>query len=156
MCKHCIKSTFNRGLMLSLVGEKYNDQFNADKLATDLKDDSILYYVTRLDANPVGVIKLKLDQPIPGVEGQNGMELEKIYLRREFVGQGIGSNMMEMCLTLARDHHEDNIWLDVLKSNQRGIKFYQSYGYDIVGEIEFSTDLLNIGMFVMSKDLTNS
>ena len=46
-----------------------------------------------------------------------------------------------------------SLWLDVLKSNSGARRFYESAGLRQVDEVPFSTDLEQIGMWVMACDL---
>ena len=46
------------------------------------------------------------------------------------------------------------LWLDVLKSNVGAQRFYANHGFQVLGEIPFSTDLMQSGMFVMVRLLT--
>jgi ribosomal protein S18 acetylase RimI-like enzyme len=48
----------------------------------------------------------------------------------------------------------DMLWLDVLKSNAGAQRFYTSRGFRVLGEIPFNTDLSEIGMLVMARQLT--
>jgi ribosomal protein S18 acetylase RimI-like enzyme len=41
----------------------------------------------------------------------------------------------------------------VLKSNAGARAFYERQGFNVVGEIPFATDLEEIGMWVMARDL---
>lgn len=51
-------------------------------------------------------------------------------------------------------YNEGFIWLDVLKTNSNAQRFYESFGFGALGEIPFSTDMAEIGMIVMCRDLS--
>ena len=48
---------------------------------------------------------------------------------------GIGGKMMEECLKWCKDKNVTQVELDVVKNNERALKMYQSFGFEIVGTI---------------------
>lgn len=131
-------------------------QFDRDKLKNDLRDANIRYFIAQVEEKPVGFLKIKSDRKIPKAMAESGLELEKIYLLKEFAGRGLGSALMDFIVVKARELNEKLVWLDVLKSNVRGIKFYRENGFEIVDELEFATDKTEIGMWVMKKTLVRN
>ncbi|MGC5700950.1 GNAT family N-acetyltransferase [Pseudomonas sp. NFXW11] len=111
-------------------------------------------WLLALDAQqqPVGFAKLNWNRPTPG-SGVPGAELQKIYLLKSQAGKGHGRRMLEHVLQRASEAGESCLWLDVLKSNQGARRFYESAGLRQIGEVPFSTDMEQIGMWVMGCDL---
>lgn len=101
---------------------------------------------------PIGFAKLNWARPTPG-SGRLGAELQKIYLLKSQAGQGHGRRLLEHVLQRASAAGESCLWLDVLKSNSGARRFYESAGLRQIGEVPFSTDLEQIGMWVMACDL---
>lgn len=101
---------------------------------------------------PIGFAKLNWVRPVPGSE-RCGAELQKIYLLKSQAGQGHGRRLLEEVLQRASAAGESCLWLDVLKSNSGARRFYESAGLRQIGEVPFSTDLEQIGMWVMACDL---
>ena len=54
-------------------------------------------------------------------------------LLQEYWGLGIGGKMMEECIKWCTAHGITQIELDVVKDNERALKMYQSFGFEIVG-----------------------
>ena len=48
-------------------------------------------------------------------------------------GMGIGGKMMEECIQWCKEHGVEQIELDVVKENERALRMYQSFGFEIVG-----------------------
>ncbi|RXU67583.1 N-acetyltransferase [Pseudomonas protegens] len=101
---------------------------------------------------PMGFAKLNWGRPVPGSD-RCGAELQKIYLLKSQAGQGHGRRLLEQVLQRASAAGESCLWLDVLKSNSGARRFYESAGLRQIGEVPFSTDLEQIGMWVMACDL---
>lgn len=128
-------------------------QFRIGKLEQDLANNCIKYFIAYQDETPQGLLKLKLDQQMPNHSADRGLELEKIYLLNTATGKGHGSKMIAFAMDYARDLNKSLVWLDVLKSNDNAMRFYQKHGFAIVDEVEFSTDKMKIDMWVMKRDL---
>ena len=101
----------------------------------------------------VGFAKLNLDTQLPGQTG-HGVELQKIYLTQAAVGHHLGSQLLQTSLQIAATLQRSYVWLDVLKSNHSAQQFYRRHQFTVTGEIPFSTDCQEIGMWVMVRPLT--
>lgn len=84
---------------------------------------------------------------------QTGAELQKIYLLKESIGKSYASHLMQAVLDLAIEKKQSSIFLEVLSTNHRAQTFYRKFGFQPKMSIPFATDLLEIGMFIMHKDL---
>lgn len=60
--------------------------------------------------------------------GQCGFFLEDIYIKPKFRGKGIGEEMLRFLAKLAQSRGFERIDFQVLKSNEKAIKFYQKLG----------------------------
>ncbi len=56
-------------------------------------------------------------------------------LLKEYWGLGIGGKMMEECIDWCLAHDVAQMELDVVKDNERAIKMYRDFGFEIVGTI---------------------
>jgi ribosomal protein S18 acetylase RimI-like enzyme len=61
------------------------------------------------------------------------MELRRIYAVQEFIGKGVGKELMYRSIHEARQRDCDVIWLGVWEKNQRAIDFYKKWGFREVG-----------------------
>ena len=107
---------------------------------------------------PIGFAMLKKDSPIP-VQSPNpnkpSIEIQKLYFLPEASGQGKGKQLMDFALNFAKESGYPIIWLDVLKSNEGAIRFYEANGFEQVGQLAFKTDCREVGQWVMVKKLKN-
>ena len=100
------------------------------------------------ESRAVGFAKVNWSKLIP-VSGEVGAELQKIYFLKSQAGKGYGKQLVQFIRQKAENRCERSIWLDVLKSNSNAQRFYESLGFQVLGEIPFSTDKTDIGMVVM-------
>jgi len=127
-------------------------EYGAAALAESLARPTLaIWLVAEVDREPIGFAKLNWNRALPIPPARSGTELQKIYLLAEKTGQGHGGAMLERIVDHARQ--SGLIWLDVLKSNAGARAFYERHGFQTVGEFPFATDLHEIGMWVMARDL---
>nr|WP_253912244.1 N-acetyltransferase [Pseudomonas sp. CVAP\ len=105
------------------------------------------------DDRAVGFSKVNWSKPMP-ITGKAGAELQKIYFLKTQAGKGYGKQLLQFIRQLAKDRKEHFIWLDVLKTNASARRFYEGFGFEVLGEIPFSTDKTEIGMVVMCCDIS--
>jgi ribosomal protein S18 acetylase RimI-like enzyme len=129
-------------------------EYGAAALAESLARPALaVWLIAEADRVPIGFAKLNWNRALPIPPDRAGTELQKIYLLAEKTGQGHGGAMLEQIFDRARQRDDRRIWLDVLKSNAGARAFYERHGFEVAGEIPFATDLREIGMWVMARDL---
>ena len=75
-------------------------------------------------------------------------ELARLYSQQEFIGKGVGQDLMDACFERAKAHGHDVMWLGVWEYNPRAQRFYEKNGFRVVGRHTFQlgadpqTDLL--------------
>ena len=52
---------------------------------------------------------------------------------KDYCNLGIGGRMMEECIKWCKEHGITQIELDVVKDNNRALKMYQNFGFEIIG-----------------------
>ena len=73
------------------------------------------------------------------------MEIGRIYIVRDKIGQGAGHALMTQCLVTARQKDAEVVWLGVWEKNVRAIRFYQKWEFEKFGE----------HIFILGKDVQN-
>lgn len=131
-------------------------QFDPAQMARDIAGERTRFYFARLDGQVIGYAKLILDRPIPVGDKADGAEIEKVYFMPGAIGLGHGGAVIGHLLHEAAAAGAPFVWLDVLKTNERAIKAYMRQGFEIVGEVPFATDIMDIGFFVMRRVLPSS
>lgn len=106
----------------------------SESFIRNLDGDSHLL-VAEVDGKVVGVVGLSVNKnPRLRHSGSLG-----ISIRKEYQGQGIGRRLMEKILDLA-----DNwlmlirVELGVLEDNEKAIKLYKSFGFELEGKKRYS------------------
>jgi ribosomal protein S18 acetylase RimI-like enzyme len=111
--------------------------FNVAQQTAELNDPASTFLIAELDGRAAGYAKLYDGEPEEGVEGQKPVELVRLYVSREWLGRGIGEQLMRACLDEARQAGHETIWLGVWERNARAQAFYRKWNFRPVGEHEF-------------------
>lgn len=129
--------------------EHLTKNFSIEKLSASSSEAGTTFFFVQKENTVVGYFKLNIASTLPnGVEA--GLELEKIYFLKEYTGKGFGSKTIDFIKAFAKENHQNFIWLDVLMNKPNAISFYEKMGFQKSFEIKFSTDVLDIGMWVMT------
>jgi ribosomal protein S18 acetylase RimI-like enzyme len=111
--------------------------FSPQKQAEELADPLSKFLIAEIDAQVVGYTRLKFGPAPSVIKGQNRVEIARIYAEKEWIGRGVGPQLMQACLDEAIKESCDVIWLDVWELNPRAIAFYRKWGFEIVGRQSF-------------------
>jgi len=65
------------------------------------------------------------------------VELSKFYVSPSQHGQGVAQKLMQRCFELVRELGWSALWLNVNQQNKRANRFYEKWGFNIVGECDF-------------------
>ncbi|HVF34504.1 MAG TPA: GNAT family N-acetyltransferase [Candidatus Saccharimonadia bacterium] len=128
-------------------------QFDAATLGAELEGDAVRYDFVFVGDELAGFSKVIRDQPVPLRDGERGLELQKIYFRRDATRRGFGAALIEHLLDVAAAAREPAIWLHVLKDNTGASRFYRRLGFADLGERELPVDRGTATMCVMRRAL---
>ena len=104
-------------------------EFGLARLAADLENDDVEYYIVEVDEKPAGFAKIKDCTNLPDQPPAEGMELEKIYILPDFKGMGLGGYALRRMLERAAEKERKIFFLCVIDTNQQAIAFYERAGF---------------------------
>jgi diamine N-acetyltransferase len=107
--------------------------FNADKISEEISDPNSRFFLIRDGQQSVGLIKLNIDSKTSNFSEDLALELERIYLIKDYSGKGLGKKAIEFVIDLARNKGKQIIWLKAMQSSL-AVEFYKKHGFIIVGE----------------------
>ena len=111
--------------------------FNVARQTAELEDSASTFLIAEVDGRAAGYAKLHDGEPEKGVEGANPVELVRLYVSRDWLGRGIGEQLMRACIDEARRGGHETIWLGVWERNGRAQTFYRKWNFRTVGEHVF-------------------
>lgn len=136
---------------------KYLDEgFSIDKLTAELNDKNAAFYFATLDNNVIGYLKLNFGPSQTELQDDKALEIERIYVLKEFHGKKVGQVLYEKAIQVAKQRNADYIWLGVWEENPGAINFYKKNGF-----IEFDKHTFKLGNdeqtdIMMKLKLTNN
>ncbi|WP_284332221.1 GNAT family N-acetyltransferase [Dyella flagellata] len=138
MARRCFTETFSHLYepepFARFLDEVYGDSGSMSK---DLLDPGMEWLVAEMRGEIIGYAKLRpLAAPAPNP--RNGsLELQQIYVLREWHGRGIAERLMLWALDRARTLGAPEIYLTVFDHNERAKRFYARHGFTEVGRCTF-------------------
>ncbi len=111
--------------------------FSVDRLKRELKDSRSLFLLAVQDGLPIGYAKLHSGPPPECVTGDKPVELERIYVKRTWLGRGIGRVLMRAAIDSSKRLGHETLWLGVWEKNVRAQRFYRRFGFERVGAKDF-------------------
>lgn len=128
-----------------------SNSYKLETLTEELKNkNSFFYFVLSDEDDIMGYLKLNISDAQSEDDFENALEIERIYIRKEFQKQGLGKVLYNIALTKATELEKQRIWLGVWEFNQNAKAFYQHLGFEFVGSHIFNmgadhqTDLIMV------------
>lgn len=122
--------------------------FNLEQITVELADENSIFLIAEIESKPAGYAKLIVGNTEEGITATRPIELSRLYSHQEFLGKGVGQNLIDACFEYAKTHSHDVMWLGVWEYNPRARRFYERNGFCEVGKHTFQlgndsqTDLL--------------
>ena len=104
--------------------------FNREQVKSEVLDKRNTFLMAYDRDTLAGYAKLRTGDEPPELQGKKSIEIQRIYVRKSFIGKKIGKHLMEYCLKISKDKEYEMVWLGVWEYNPRAIRFYESWGFE--------------------------
>jgi ribosomal protein S18 acetylase RimI-like enzyme len=111
--------------------------FNVAQQSAELADPASTFLIAEVGGVAAGYAKLQGGKSAEAIEGDKPIELVRLYVSHEWLGQGVGEALMRACLDEGRSAGYGTIWLGVWERNARAQAFYRKWNFRAVGEHVF-------------------
>jgi ribosomal protein S18 acetylase RimI-like enzyme len=88
------------------------------------------------------------------LKDEKAIEIERIYVLKEFHGKKIGQIVYDWAHTIALQKNANYIWLGVWEKNERAIRFYEKNGFVLFDQHIFKLGEEKQIDFMMKKKLS--
>jgi ribosomal protein S18 acetylase RimI-like enzyme len=120
---------------------KYLEEAYAhEKLSSELNDPNSIFYFAELDNQVIGYLKLNFGASQTELKDSKALEIERIYVTKEFHGKKVGQLLYDKAIEVAKEKKVDYVWLGVWEENHKAIQFYKKNGF-----IEFDKHVFELG-----------
>lgn len=142
------RDTFEESNSDVLMQQYFDDALTPEKLLVELNTRGSYFYFIYLNNEVAGFLKVNEDDAQSDNVINNGLEIERFYIRKQYLRNGLGQQLMSFACELARKSSKTAMWLGVWEENIAALAFYKAQGFYQVGEHPFDmggdiqTDLL--------------
>jgi ribosomal protein S18 acetylase RimI-like enzyme len=110
---------------------------NSDaKWQANLSDPQVAIRLADAAGELAGFIELA-PKKLPYESAAPALELRRLYLKSNAHGQGVADELMKWALRAAAARGVGELVLSVYVDNRRARRFYQRYGFEVVGKYDF-------------------
>lgn len=121
--------TFSSDNSAENMKEYLENGFSIKKLTSELTDKNAEFYFAEIDGKVIGYLKINFGQSQTEIKDHNALEIERIYVSKDYHGQKIGQNLYHKAIELAKEKNVEYVWLGVWEENPRAIRFYEKNGF---------------------------
>ena len=118
--------------------QNYNERcFTPEVFSKEFKEKQSWFYFARLEDKIAGYLKINTGSAQTELREEDGIELERIYVLKEFLGRGVGDALMRYAIQRGKEEGKSYLWLGVYEENYRALSFYKKYGMEEFGDHVF-------------------
>ena len=129
LSKQTFFESFSWGNSEENMARYLEEGFSLDKLSRELKDENTSFYFVKSANEVIGYMKLNAGPAQTELQKEDSFELERIYVLKDYQGKGIGRQLLDKAIQMAREKKASYIWLGVWEENKSAIKFYNKNGF---------------------------
>ncbi|WP_415229514.1 GNAT family N-acetyltransferase [Psychromonas sp.] len=147
------RDTFSESNSETLMTQYFQDALNKEKLQAELNHPDSAFYFIYFTEQVAGFLKVNVMSAQTDSKDVNALEIERFYIRKSFLRNGLGKELMNFACDLARQKNKKSVWLGVWENNMPALHFYKKMGFYQIGSHPFNmagdiqTDL------VLQKDI---
>jgi ribosomal protein S18 acetylase RimI-like enzyme len=111
-----------------------------EKLNEELNNQNSFFYFAMLDEKVIGYLKLNMGGSQTELKDNDAVEIERIYVLKDFHGKKVGQLLFDKAITIAKELQVAYVWLGVWEENKRALQFYTKNGF-----VEFDQHVFVLG-----------
>ncbi|WP_417941256.1 GNAT family N-acetyltransferase [Flavobacterium sp. RS13.1] len=123
------QETFSESNSKENMNSYLEKAFSNEKLTTELTDKNSEFYFATLENKVIGYLKINFAEAQTELKDSNALEIERIYVSKEFHGKNIGQLLYEKAIERAKQQNSQYVWLGVWEENRKAIRFYTKNGF---------------------------
>jgi GNAT superfamily N-acetyltransferase len=121
--------------------EQYlTENLSIERLTSELQAPCSQFYFAEVSGTPIGYLKVNYSACQTEPQGENSLEIERIYITKEHYGKGVAQALFQKAIDIATIRNARNLWLGVWEHNYRALAFYRKNGF-----VEFGRHVFMLG-----------
>lgn len=147
------KETFQNQNSPESMSAYLEKAFNLDQLRKELSHPCSQFYIIYSNDEAAGYLKLNIDEAQTEGLGNDSLEIERIYIRKSHLKQGLGKLLIHKAIEIAKQLKKEKLWLGVWEQNENAIAFYKKLGFMQTGSHIFKLGDEEQLDFIMTKSI---
>ena len=105
------------------------NNFSKEQLSKEVEHSHSEFYFALLENEVIGYLKINFSEAQTELNDNSALEVERVYVRNNYHGKGVGQQLLDYAIQLAKQKNMQAVWLGVWENNQRAINFYKKNGF---------------------------
>ncbi|WP_019614959.1 GNAT family N-acetyltransferase [Psychromonas ossibalaenae] len=131
------RDTFSESNSEELMIRYFSEALNKEKLLLEFNNPDSYFYFIFFQDQAAGFLKVNETGAQTDIHDGKSLEIERFYIRKQFLRNGLGRELMDFVCTLARQAEKEYVWLGVWEGNFPALHFYKSMGFQQIGSHPF-------------------
>ncbi|MBP2058051.1 ribosomal protein S18 acetylase RimI-like enzyme [Lactobacillus colini] len=149
------KETFGADNSAENMAEFLDKAYDEEKLLKEIKNPNSQFFFLLVDNKVAGYLKVNEADAQSEDVAKNALEVERIYLSKDYQHRGLGLVLIKLAEKIARENNKDNMWLGVWEHNLNAQKFYQKDGFKRISQHTFIVGDDPQTDYILLKSLTD-
>ena len=128
------------------------EKFNEKQISDEINTPKTIFLLVELENETIGYAKMRIN--LEENPDEKALEIERIYINKNYHGQKYGAMLMQKCIDVALENKYESLWLGVWEHNPKAFNFYQKWGFEVFGEHIFQLGDEAQTDFLMKKTFT--
>lgn len=133
--------------------EYLSEAYGFGKLKEEMINPESRFFFIYWADSLAGYLKLNTGRAQTEMSDSNNLEVERIYIRKEFKRLGLGRQLLDYAFEVAAKENRESIWLGVWEKNTNALQFYRAFGFEKVGAHDFIVGEDKQTDLIMMKEL---
>ena len=130
-----------------------NKAYDMNKIRAELMDVNSSFFFLYFYDKLAGYLKLNEAPAQTDINDEQSLEIERIYVSKEFQGEGLGRYLMDTAISIATQQKKQYVWLGVWEKNEKALLFYKKNGFYEIDTHSFFMGDDEQTDYIMRKDL---
>lgn len=113
------------------------ENYTQEAFEEELANPACIYHLLYSNHTLVGYSKIVFNYSHKNIAAANITKLERIYILESHHGKGLGEQLFQFNVDLAKRNDQSGVWLFTWIANKRAIRFYEKMNFKIVGRHDF-------------------
>lgn len=116
------------------------NNFSKEQLTKEVENSHSEFYFAILENEAIGYLKINYSAAQTELKDVNTLEVERVYVRNNYHGKGVGQQLLDYAIQIAKQKNMQSVWLGVWENNHKAIGFYKKNGF-----VTFDTHVFMLG-----------